>query len=374
MQERVRTFEGEADRAATARTRSAVRPLGDARHAAVLPAVIQDGVVSRGEKLDASVRDELEPRLGHDFGRVRVHSDPSAQRSARALNAHAYTAGTDIVFGSGEYAPQTPKGRELIAHELTHVKQQASGAMAPTVQAKLKSSIYPLDTYLLSRGAGDYSLAGTDYSHPGLSTPDLSMQILVDLLHSPRVFFPKGATQQETESNLDAQVAARQGVVEFAAKKQYKFAAGAKVKMNPKYWNVGSTGKESVKPGMNVMEALKDVNVNPQEYAIACQLATNITLSAGSGGSASTKDFSVAPDDWIPGEAGYILNTMFTGSAADVGYEGENLIYTSAGMFWGHFATVQAYKTLDEWFKTVEGWNGGAMTMDHRLRPARGLL
>ena len=68
-----------------------------------------------------------------DFSRVQIHSDRRAAASAQALDARAYTAGGHIVFGDGEYAPQTSRGRRLLAHELTHVVQQSDG-VASTVQ------------------------------------------------------------------------------------------------------------------------------------------------------------------------------------------------------------------------------------------------
>ncbi len=68
----------------------------------------------------------MEPRFGHDFGRVRVHVGARAAESADALRARAYTLGNRIVFGAGQYTPTTPSGRLLIAHELTHVLQQGS--------------------------------------------------------------------------------------------------------------------------------------------------------------------------------------------------------------------------------------------------------
>jgi hypothetical protein len=67
----------------------------------------------------------MEPRFGPDFSRVRVHTDAWAVKSARALNALAYTVGRDVVFGRGQYAPQSNQGRRLLAHELTHVLQQS---------------------------------------------------------------------------------------------------------------------------------------------------------------------------------------------------------------------------------------------------------
>ena len=77
-----------------------------------------------GHPLDPTTRALMEPRLGHDFSRVRVHADGEAATAARAVQARAYTIGRDIVFGSGEYRPATVEGRRLLAHELTHVVQQ----------------------------------------------------------------------------------------------------------------------------------------------------------------------------------------------------------------------------------------------------------
>jgi len=64
-----------------------------------------------GRALDAPVRRAMEQRLGHDFGRVRVHSDARAAAAAGAVGARAYTVGGDVVFGAGEYSPHTPAGR-----------------------------------------------------------------------------------------------------------------------------------------------------------------------------------------------------------------------------------------------------------------------
>lgn len=68
----------------------------------------------------------MEPRIGHDFSRVRVHEDAKAAKSARAVNALAYTVGQHVVFGAGNYVPNRHKGQCLLAHEQTHVAQQAS--------------------------------------------------------------------------------------------------------------------------------------------------------------------------------------------------------------------------------------------------------
>src|SRR5439155_11614209 len=68
----------------------------------------------------------MEPRLGHDFSHVRVHTDAKAAESARAVNALAYTVGQNVVFGARQYEPHASEGRRLLAHELTHVVQQGT--------------------------------------------------------------------------------------------------------------------------------------------------------------------------------------------------------------------------------------------------------
>ncbi len=73
------------------------------------------------------MRSYFEPRFGLGFGGVHVHADTEGALSAKALNARAYTIGKDIVFGQGQYAPETNDGKQLLAHELTHVVQQAYG-------------------------------------------------------------------------------------------------------------------------------------------------------------------------------------------------------------------------------------------------------
>jgi outer membrane protein OmpA-like peptidoglycan-associated protein len=81
---------------------------------------------SSGQSLDPASRAYFEPRFGHDFGQVRVHTDTRAEESAQAVDALAYTVGRNVVFGTGQYAPHTTAGRKLLAHELTHVVQQTS--------------------------------------------------------------------------------------------------------------------------------------------------------------------------------------------------------------------------------------------------------
>ena len=68
----------------------------------------------------------MEPRFGHDFSRVRVHNDESAARTNRALNALAYTVGEHILFGAGQYAPDTGYGKRMLAHDLSSLRHSKS--------------------------------------------------------------------------------------------------------------------------------------------------------------------------------------------------------------------------------------------------------
>lgn len=73
----------------------------------------------------------FEKRFRYDFNGVRVHTDTLAAESAAAVHAEAYTVGNHVVFGRGRYQPDAAAGRELLAHELTHVVQQAGGPDSP---------------------------------------------------------------------------------------------------------------------------------------------------------------------------------------------------------------------------------------------------
>jgi Domain of unknown function (DUF4157) len=94
------------------------------------PPIVYQVLASPGQPLDASTREFFEPRFGHDFSRVRVHTDRQAAESVRAVGAVAYTVDSEIAFADGRYRPRTPEGRRLLAHELAHVAEQRGAADA----------------------------------------------------------------------------------------------------------------------------------------------------------------------------------------------------------------------------------------------------
>ncbi|MBT2142559.1 DUF4157 domain-containing protein [Rhodanobacter sp. LX-100] len=131
-------LEREADRIADRVTASPASVRGSAvpaiqRYAighaasAEVPDSVGHALAGAGAPLPADVRQPMEERFGHDFSTVRVHTDATARQSARDVDAQAYTVGHDVVFAAGRYAPHTREGRHLLAHELTHVVQQAQG-------------------------------------------------------------------------------------------------------------------------------------------------------------------------------------------------------------------------------------------------------
>jgi Domain of unknown function (DUF4157)/A nuclease family of the HNH/ENDO VII superfamily with conserved AHH len=96
---------------------------------------------STGQPLPPPLREELAADLGIDFADVQVHTDAPAGRAADVLGAKAFTIGRDVFFGPGRYAPAAPEGRRLIAHELTHVVQQARGEPAGIIRRAPKDTV-----------------------------------------------------------------------------------------------------------------------------------------------------------------------------------------------------------------------------------------
>jgi hypothetical protein len=107
---------------------------GQVNDAAVAPRIVNDALSSPGRPLSPATRAFMEPRFGRDFSQVRVHAGSEAARSARSVNALAYTVGHDIVFGNDRLEDETAAGRTLLAHELAHVVQQSQGLNESTVQ------------------------------------------------------------------------------------------------------------------------------------------------------------------------------------------------------------------------------------------------
>ena len=140
-------YEQEADRIANqVLTRPANAPISEAPpriqrlpgqsngQSGAVPASVNQVLATPGKRLEPAIRAFFEPRFGHDFSHVRIHSDVRAEEAARSIHAQAFTAGDHVVFAAGRYAPRTEPGRSLLAHELAHVVQQNGVASAMPIQ------------------------------------------------------------------------------------------------------------------------------------------------------------------------------------------------------------------------------------------------
>jgi outer membrane protein OmpA-like peptidoglycan-associated protein len=146
--------------------------------------IVHEVLRSPGQPLDRNTRAFMEPRFGHDFSRVRVHTDARAAESSRAVNAHAYTVGNDIVFAAARYAPETDMGRRVLAHELTHVVQQASGAARSVARSmEISDPFDPLERE--ADAVADRISRGGSLPHVGATASNV-LQRLGDLTKVPR--------------------------------------------------------------------------------------------------------------------------------------------------------------------------------------------
>jgi hypothetical protein len=111
----------------------------------IAPPIVHDVLRSPGEPLDAATRAFMQPRFGHDFSRVRVHTDARASESARAVSASAYTVGQHVVFAENHYDAATGAGIRLLAHELTHTVQQPQAAPSQTEALAIGGTADPFE-------------------------------------------------------------------------------------------------------------------------------------------------------------------------------------------------------------------------------------
>jgi hypothetical protein len=122
-----------------------------------------------GRPLEGQLRQDMEWRFGHDFSQVRVHTSASAAESARAVNALAYTQGSNIAFAEGHYDPARSDGRRLLAHELTHVIQQSGSPKSPNIHGKgLMDARSPANTVFRDVRIGMPPRASSDPIHDPL--------------------------------------------------------------------------------------------------------------------------------------------------------------------------------------------------------------
>ena len=134
-----------------------------------VPPIVHEVLRSPGQPLDPALRAVFEPSFSHDFSHVRVHTDERAAESARAVSASAYTVGRHVVFGAGQHRPHTDAGQRLMAHELTHVVQQANYGGHP-----LASSLQIGTTSDPNEREAERSERAAPHGHPSFVAPTSS--------------------------------------------------------------------------------------------------------------------------------------------------------------------------------------------------------
>jgi hypothetical protein len=158
----------------TVRERFARKATGDRQQDQDFSAIVASGLKGGGQPLDTGTRNLMERSFGHCFDQVRVYTDDSAGQSAETVAARAYTVGSNIVFKSSEYNPGTDSGRQLLAHELTHVIQQSAAA---------PSSSAPLDNGMADRQAGIVHRDATGDPKPAAPAPDAAKTPIGPAVH-----------------------------------------------------------------------------------------------------------------------------------------------------------------------------------------------
>ena len=136
-------------------------------------ALVSEVLRAPGQRLDQATREFMESGFGINFDQVRIHTDTRAAQSASALNAFAYTAGRDIAFEGGQYAPSTPEGLRLLAHELAHVAQQGGRKFSDGGPLTVGSSSSSFERE--ADRAADSAMSGRK---PAISSLSASVQML----------------------------------------------------------------------------------------------------------------------------------------------------------------------------------------------------
>ena len=134
------------------------------------------GARGAGQPLDSNVRGQMETSFGADFGGVRVHTGSEADTLNRAVHARAFTTGHDIFFRTGEYNPQSSGGRELLAHELTHVVQQ-TGAVRRKLAITQPGDVYEQEADLVARVVMQMEASPASRSARTLDRPGLALRL-----------------------------------------------------------------------------------------------------------------------------------------------------------------------------------------------------
>jgi len=153
-----------------------------------------DSLRGSGHPLPGNVRTDMEQRFGADFSSVRIHSDSESAQLNRALSAQAFTQGRDIYMGEGQYNPGSASGKQLLAHELTHVIQQGAAPAAWTERVPLSPAP---EVQRPERARGENGVTGPDDTDADYHTRGESRAIIPQHVASSRAEGQSGVVQRQ---------------------------------------------------------------------------------------------------------------------------------------------------------------------------------
>jgi hypothetical protein len=343
-----------------------------------------------GQQLPSTVRDFMEPRFGCDFGHVRVHTDANADDAARAVNALAFTAGRNVVFAAGQYAPETSPGQRLLAHELTHVIQQSRSSSKIQRKIILGGKPYtPTKSYYkyLDANFGPTMVEFIKNMDNGGKPPEYSFVSAEQMGYEVRVRYQitkgmdeahKGSCEYPDSAHpdyLDSAYWDRKGWMNYVPKSPLPagkdasdaiesiFAPGAKTRLEcmsmtvaVEYYSLlkglGKSKFDALFPGGAGLEISTRLgsSTHPTFYG-AKKLYKNITLTIKS---------EVLPGDWV-----YFKNFKDYLAKHPGGYwQGENSVYMGSGNYRGF--GVSSLKEADLNGELVKQYNAGLPPADQK--------
>ena len=261
------------------------------------PPIVHEVLRSPGQPLDVDTRAFFEPRFGHDFSGVRVHTDTKAEESARAVRALAYTVGRDVVFGAGQYAPAASDGRRLLAHELAHTIQQSQspvgGTLTPTtIVANAVNDVYEEEA---NRVASELASDATARVHLRHSVPVIRRQKI-----------PTGITLKEIKPFGHSELKSDED------KKKYRTNIGAVTLMQV---TPGGDYSDGQKRGDCVKESLTEVsNTCPAFEFCTGNKCLEVNRFGTSGDPPTGMTVTDGPDTFIDRHVSRMSNSFLEGS------------------------------------------------------------
>ena len=247
---------------------------GSPGHGSRTPELVGEAIGRPGRPLPAPLRREMEESFGADFRRVRLHTDWFAERSARAIEARAFTVGDHLVFGHEVYAPEMAVGRELLAHELVHVLQQ-----------RPRTNVLPGDPSFPVRGENEPPAREAKTS---VSTEVLAPRLAPAAPGDPQFVLPGGGEPGTLAAEAEARVAATAAltggrpvvaarVPAGVVQRQHRGEESPGVQMPENALRLGIAGAPTIADALAIQVELEAAAGRAREQLIAVAIPVNVS-------------------------------------------------------------------------------------------------